>query len=89
MSKAAVALTKRVDYPLGNALNPVTDKQLEGKFNALVEPALGESGATRIVDLAWKLDSAANVSELMRACVDLFHEYERECGEEIRPRRQK
>src|SRR5213075_2127034 len=29
-------LTKRVDYSLGNALNPVSDKQLEGKFNALV-----------------------------------------------------
>ena len=35
-------LTKRVDYPLGNALNPVSDEQLEGKFNALVVPALGE-----------------------------------------------
>ena len=31
-------LTKRVDYPLGNAFNPVSDKQLEGKFNALVVP---------------------------------------------------
>src|SRR5437870_6368886 len=36
-------LTKRVDYPLGNALNPVTDQQLEGKFNALVVPTLGEA----------------------------------------------
>src|SRR6201981_4075581 len=27
-------LTKRVDYPLGNALNPGRDKQSEGKFNA-------------------------------------------------------
>ena len=36
------ALTKRVDYPLGNAFNPVSDKQLEGKFNALVVPFLGE-----------------------------------------------
>src|SRR2546423_4013375 len=34
-------LTKRADYPLGNALNPVSAKQLEGKFNALVVPALG------------------------------------------------
>src|ERR1051326_1809932 len=36
-------LSKRVDYPLGNALNPVSDKQLEGKFNALVVPALGDA----------------------------------------------
>jgi 2-methylcitrate dehydratase len=62
-------LTKRVDYPLGNALNPVTDKQLEGKFNALVVLALGDAGAKKIVDLVWKLDEAKNVDELMRAVV--------------------
>ena len=60
-------LTKRVDYPLGNALNPLSDKQLEGKFNPLVVPALGESGARNIIDLAWKLDEAKNVGELMEA----------------------
>jgi 2-methylcitrate dehydratase len=60
-------LTKRVDYPLGNAFNPLSDKQLEGKFNALVVPALGEAGAKKIVDLVWKLDEAKNVDELMSA----------------------
>ena len=60
-------LTKRVDYPLGNAHNPVSDKQLEGKFNALVVPALGDTGAKKIVDLVWKLDEAKNVDELMQA----------------------
>ena len=60
-------LTKRVDYPLGNAFNPVSDKQLEGKFNALVVPALGEAGAKKIVDLVWKLDEAKNVDALMQA----------------------
>ncbi len=62
-------LTKRVDYPLGNAFNPVSDKQLEGKFNALVEPALGSDRAKQIVDLSWRLDEAAKVDDLMRACV--------------------
>ncbi len=60
-------LTKRVDYPLGNALNPVSDEQLEGKFNALVVPFLGEGRAKKIVDLGWKLDGARNVDELMQA----------------------
>ena len=59
-------LTKRVDYPLGNALNPVSDKQLEGKFNALVVPALGEAGAQKICRSGWKLDEAKNVEELMK-----------------------
>jgi 2-methylcitrate dehydratase PrpD len=62
-------LTKRVDYPLGNAFNPLSDKQLEGKFNGLVVPALGEAGAKKIVDLVWKLDEAKNVDALMQATV--------------------
>jgi 2-methylcitrate dehydratase len=62
-------LTKRVDYPLGNAKNPVSDAELEGKFNALVVPELGEQRAKHIVDLAWKLNEAAGVDELLAACV--------------------
>jgi 2-methylcitrate dehydratase len=59
-------LTKRVDYPLGHAKNPLKDSEVEGKFRSLVEPALGEKRAREIVDLVWKLDEAKNVDELMR-----------------------
>jgi 2-methylcitrate dehydratase len=59
-------LTKRVDYPLGNARNPVSDKQLEGKFNALVVPALGEDGAQKILAAGWKLDETKSPIELMK-----------------------
>ncbi len=64
--KDGKVLTKRVDYPLGNAFNPVSDKQLEGKFNVLVVPALGEEGAQKIVAAGWKLEEAKNPSELMQ-----------------------
>ena len=47
----------------------MSDKQLEGKFNALVVPALGEGRAKKIVDLAWKLDEAKGVGDLLAACV--------------------
>ena len=60
-------LTKRVDYPLGHAKNPLKDSEVEGKFKALVEPALGAARAEKIVDLVWKLDEADNVDGLMRA----------------------
>jgi 2-methylcitrate dehydratase len=60
-------LTKRVDYPLGHAKNPLKDPEVEGKFFALVSPALGEKRARGIVDLVWKLDAAKNVDELMEA----------------------
>jgi 2-methylcitrate dehydratase PrpD len=62
-------LSRRVDYPLGHAKNPLKDSEVEGKFFALVEPAIGQKRAKKIVDLAWKLDEAANVDELMKALV--------------------
>src|SRR5437660_8541479 len=60
-------LTKRVDYPLGHAKNPLKDSQVERKVFALVEPSIGQKRAGRIVDLVWKLDEAKNVDELMKA----------------------
>jgi len=60
-------LTKRVDYPLGHAKNPLNDSQVEGKFFALVESSIGQKRAGRIVDLVWNLDEAKNVDELMKA----------------------
>ncbi len=59
-------LTKRVDYPLGNAFNPVSDQQLEGKFNSLVVPALGEEAAKKLLTTAWKLEELQDPGELMR-----------------------
>src|SRR5881398_952426 len=62
-------LTKRVDYPLGNAKNRLKDSEVEEKFRVLVEPMLGNERAGKIIDVAWKLDEAANVDELMKALV--------------------
>jgi 2-methylcitrate dehydratase len=60
-------LTRRVDYPLGHAKNPLKDSEVEEKFNALVLPVLGKRRANEILDFVWKLDEAENVDELMRA----------------------
>ncbi len=62
-------LTRRVDYPKGHAKNRLRDSEVEEKFFALVEPAIGKKRAKNIVDLAWKLDQAENVDELMKALV--------------------
>jgi 2-methylcitrate dehydratase len=62
-------LSKRVDYPLGHAKNPLKDSEVEGKFNSLVTPALGEGGTKKIVDLVWKLEEAKDLDELMQALV--------------------
>jgi 2-methylcitrate dehydratase len=60
-------LTRRVDYPLGNAKNRLKDSAVEGKFRALVEPFIGERPAKKIIELVWKLDEAKNVDELMQS----------------------
>jgi 2-methylcitrate dehydratase PrpD len=58
-------LSKRVDYPLGNAKNRLKDSELEGKATSLVAPALGETGVKKILAHAWKLEEAKGVTELM------------------------
>jgi 2-methylcitrate dehydratase len=60
-------LTKRVDYPLGHAKNPLKDSQVEEKFNVLVQPMLGSDRVRKIIEIVWKLDEAKNVDELIRA----------------------
>ncbi|PYL51717.1 MAG: MmgE/PrpD family protein, partial [Verrucomicrobia bacterium] len=42
-------LSKRVDYPMGHAKNPLKDTEVERKFFALVKPELGETRAKKIV----------------------------------------
>jgi 2-methylcitrate dehydratase len=60
-------LSKRVNYPKGHAKNRLTDSEVEEKFFALVEPAMGKARAKKIANLVWKLDEARNVHELMLA----------------------
>src|SRR5437870_9007558 len=59
-------LTKRVDYPLGNAKNPVSDVELERKFLHLVAPVLGRDHSAKILDQAWSLDQQSGVHHLMK-----------------------
>jgi 2-methylcitrate dehydratase len=64
--KDGKTLTKRVDYPLGNAKNPVSDGELERKFLRLVEPALGRDQCAKILDHVWSLDQKKGVHHLMK-----------------------
>ena len=60
-------LTKRVDYPLGNAKNRLPDDGVEGKFLQLAAPKIGKEAADRVLEHSWKLDQAKDVSDLMAA----------------------
>ena len=58
----------RVDHAIGSLERPLSDKQLEAKFHALVVPQLGEAKAGDITAACWRLASLPDVRELTALC---------------------
>jgi 2-methylcitrate dehydratase PrpD len=58
----------RVDNAIGSLQRPLTDAQLEGKFNSLVVPQLGQDKARQITAACWKLASLPDVRALTALC---------------------
>jgi 2-methylcitrate dehydratase len=58
--------SKQLDYPKGDPRNPLTDKEVEEKFEALAEPVMTPAGRRRAMDAIWNLDKQASVTELMK-----------------------
>jgi 2-methylcitrate dehydratase len=59
------SFTKQLDYPKGDPRNPLTDAEIETKFDALAEPVLSMDARRRLKDAVWRLDTLALVSDLM------------------------
>ena len=57
---------KQLDYPKGDPRNPLTDKEVEEKFEALAEPVMSKAARQRVIDATWKLESFANTTEYMQ-----------------------
>lgn len=60
-------LTRQVDYPKGDPRNPLTDQEIEEKFDALAGPVLPPGGPARVKEMVWKLDQLGSITELMDA----------------------
>ena len=58
-------LTKQVDYPKGDPRNPLTDQEVEEKFDALAEPVVGKAGLQPIKDACWELEKQSSITALM------------------------
>ena len=58
----------RVDHAIGSLQNPLTDEQLQAKFEALVVPVLGQARAGEITAACRALGSAADVRHLTALC---------------------
>jgi 2-methylcitrate dehydratase len=57
---------QQLDYPKGDPRNPLTDKEIEEKFEALAEPVMSREARGRAIDGIWGLEKQPSVSELMR-----------------------
>jgi 2-methylcitrate dehydratase len=58
--------TRQLDYPKGDPRNPLSDKEIEEKFDALAGPVLSAGARRKVKGAVWNLESLASVSELMR-----------------------
>ncbi len=61
-------ITEQLDYPKGDPRNPLSDEEIEEKFDALAGPVLSEKARARLKDAVWKLEEMESVSELMEMC---------------------
>ncbi len=58
-----------LDYPKGDPRNPLTEPEIEGKFDALADGVLSKDKARRLKDAVWQVDGMDSVSELLELCV--------------------
>jgi len=56
---------KQLDYPKGDARNPLSDREVEEKFAALADGALTRPRQRRVLDIIWNLEKASSVTSLM------------------------
>ncbi|MGO9274164.1 MAG: MmgE/PrpD family protein [Terriglobia bacterium] len=59
-------LTRQLDYPKGDPRNPLTDREVEEKFEALAEPVLSKAARRKVMDAVWNLEKLGSVSALMQ-----------------------
>jgi 2-methylcitrate dehydratase len=57
--------TKQVDYPKGDPRNPLTDAEIEEKFDALASPVLLPASMKKAKEQVWGLEKLGSISDLM------------------------
>ncbi|MEM0485063.1 MAG: MmgE/PrpD family protein [Pyrobaculum sp.] len=55
-TKGGSKYTERVDYAKGHPKNPMTDAELEAKFNTLTQDVLPEEVRRRVLQMLWRLE---------------------------------
>jgi 2-methylcitrate dehydratase len=57
--------TRQVDYPRGDPRNPLTDREVEEKFESLAKPVLSPDSMLRVKEAVWELEKLQEISSLM------------------------
>jgi len=60
---------RQLDYPKGDPRNPLTDAEVEEKFDALAAPVLSEDARGRLKEAVWGLEDQESISSVMGLCV--------------------
>ncbi len=61
-------LKEQLDYPKGDPRNPLTDAEIEEKFDALAAPLLSAGARDRLKKAVWNLEKLKTVTELLDLC---------------------
>ena len=60
--------TEQLDYPKGDPRNPLTDEEVEEKFDALAAPVLSPEARARLKAAVWDLEGIPSITALMEMC---------------------
>jgi 2-methylcitrate dehydratase len=61
--------TKRVEYPKGDPLNPMTDEELDDKFRNMAEKFMTEGQIKKAIETIYEMDKLDDIHELMKRVV--------------------
>jgi 2-methylcitrate dehydratase len=65
-SKSGETFTKTVTYPKGHPKNPLTDSELEEKFNTLNSDLINDDTVNEIIDNIWRLETLKDIGSFMK-----------------------
>lgn len=63
------SFTDTVEHCTGSLARPMTNAELEAKFNDQAMPLLGPDGVAELIHLGWSVDALDDMNELIRATV--------------------
>jgi 2-methylcitrate dehydratase len=61
--------TKRVEYPKGDPLNPMTDQELEDKFQNMAEKFMTQGQIKKAIDTIYEMDKLDDIGKLMKTTI--------------------